>query len=168
MMDLEKYLQKCIKTDSNSCSNLHIFNAHRAYTFLGKYQFQVYGLNDFKLDEVFNNFHKAGLYCFTTEGCFVDVSLRNEAYFKTGRVHNLFYIGKTDDFSKRNFDNHQHLTNFKAIDLDINKKFVGIYVCAEDENPKDIESEILSAYNFEDNVSENSDNANYPKYIQEF
>lgn len=162
MEDISTYISKSLSID-----NQYIYETGETYTLGEKYKFAIFRFNDFDLDEAFKTSDKGGLYCFTTECLFADIRLETGCYTKAKRVHSLFYLGKTDNFSTRQFDNHEHFDKFKALKISNDKKFLGIYICKKEEDPKDIESEILGIYNFEDNVSENKHKENCPMTIQE-
>ena len=132
-----------------------------------KYTFEIFRFKDFDLDKAFKTFDKGGLYCFTTESSFTNIRLETGFYTKVKRVHSLFYLGKTDNFSTRQFDNHEHFDKFKALKISNDKKFIGVYICKEGQDSKKIESEILEQYNFEENVSENKHKEEYPRTILE-
>lgn len=138
----------------------------RTYTFCGKYTFRIYSIKNFDLDEAFKSLKQGGLYCFTTEQNF-DIQLQAGIYRKQHILHSLFYIGKTDDFSIRHFNNHKHVDNFRKLNISNNKRFIGLYICQTEQDPKKVESEILDAYNFADNEQENKHKEDLPSTIQE-
>ncbi len=157
MIDLKDFLKK----DSHI-----IEDTGRTYTFCDKYTFHICSIKNFDLDEAFKGLKQGGLYCFTTEQNF-DIQLQTGIYRKQHILHSLFYIGKTDDFSIRHFNNHEHVDNFRKLNISNSKMFIGLYICSTEQDPKEIESEILDAYNFVDNKQENKDKKDFPCTIQE-
>lgn len=166
MQTFKEYCHQRLK-DNQSKKQSHLSKTGRKYTFCDKYPFEIYEFNDYDLDDEFKDFSDSGLYCFTSEVLYADVELNKGLYTKANRVHSLFYLGQTGDFSTRHFSSHEHFETFKSLPISKNKKYIGIYVCSQEQDPKVIESEILAKYNFEDNTAENTNNDSLPTTIME-
>ncbi len=166
MQPLKEYCHRALK-EKQIEEQSHLFKTGHTYTFCNKYIFDVYEFVDYDLDDEFKDFNVAGLYCFTTEFSFAESKMKDGKQVKNGRIHSLFYLGKTDDFSTRKFSKHENFERFKALPTSKDKKFIGIYQCSADENAKDLESRILSKYNFADNTSENTNKKGLPTTIVE-
>ena len=120
---------------------------------LSCYTFQVFTIRNFDFDEDIEISQSKGVYCFsktltkTPEG-------KETKKFKT--THSLLYLGKSDGeggINGRLVHSHEkfHMLKEKGA------CFLSIYECSDKENAKEIESEILSKYNFQCNDAENED-----------
>lgn len=134
----------------------------RVYT-LGGYKFKVYSIMgyDFMCDIDVSSAN--GVYCFT-KIIYKDTVGREKKEFK--RTHHLLYLGKADGeegLNGRLVHTHEKFTSLKQDGA----QFLSIYECSPEENPKDVESGVLAAYNFQFNVEENKDTNNLPISVTE-
>ena len=120
----------------------------RHYTLCGK-QFQLYSIEGFSFDEPLDIKEGYGIYSFTKKLANIDSCIENgNSWMKCS--HALIYLGKSDDFTLRPYE-HDKFSVFKTDGVE----FLGLYYCQKNENPKDIETDILKEYFFVENKQEN-------------
>ena len=115
-------------------------------TFL-EYKFKLYSLEGFNFDETIEleDLSKSdrGLYYFCKR------NLKKNGKYK----HTRLYLGKSENLDDRPLHkSHEKWTRLKKDGCNC----LGIYICKNGEDPKQIESDILAKYNFEENIQENS------------
>ena len=126
----------------------HIYT-NKTFTLSGRI-FQIYSLDGFNFKESISVPSEKGLYCFSNK---MHIELLNNPN-RFQNVHQLLYLGKADGrdgLVGRLTSNHEKFTSLQNI-----ATYIGIYKCSNNENAKDIESQILSNYNFLLNEQENS------------
>lgn len=120
----------------------------RTYTMCGKI-FQIYSLEGFDFENNIDIGVGCGLYCFTKRIGEIDSVIENgDSWMRLS--HELVYLGKSNDFTKRPYE-HDKLSELK------DAEYLGVYYCNESEKPKDIESLILDNYFFRENKQENKE-----------
>lgn len=113
--------------------------------------FQLYSLKNFDFESPLYVGKGKGVYSFTQRVIPTNVALKN------GRMemmynHSLIYLGKSDKLEERPYK-HDRFNEIKNRGADV----IGVYFCADNEDPKTIESSILAEYFFELNSAENAD-----------
>lgn len=133
----------------------------KTYTLCG-YTFQIYDVTGFDFKKQLDLPDTNGVYCFTSEYNSVDENNNNALSFK--KLHFLFYLGRTKDFSER-FENHHKNKEL----IKISPLYIGVYYCKDINEEDSIEKELLSKYSIELNEKENSDakDENKPKFTAE-
>ena len=132
----------------------------RQYTLCGK-QFQLYSINGFSFDESLEIEEGNGVYSFTKKMANVDSCVvEGNSWMKSS--HSLIYLGKSDDFTVRP---HNH-DKFPSLKRD-GAEFLGLYYCQTDESSKDVETNILKEYFFEENKQENEEIGNRKTIVVE-
>lgn len=118
----------------------------QTYTLCGK-RFQLYSLELFTFNRALDvGVTGKGLYCFTDryKGRLSD----DDNHFIY--AHHPIYLGKTSGVETRPYE-HEKFSQLKESNT------LGIYLCQNDEDPKEIESTILETYFFKLNDKENKD-----------
>lgn len=113
---------------------------------LENYKFTLYSLDGFRfnqkieIDSISEN--DKGLYYF------------GKRYSKNGKFcHKCLYLGKSDNLYQRPLtSSHEKWDKLKENECNC----IGIYKCKCNENPKDIESQILAKHKFTLNIQENA------------
>ena len=133
----------------------------KTITLCGKI-FKIYNLQLFDFNEDIDITSDSGVYCFT--------KYYNGKYSKDDKHfcvrHNLLYVGKAD--GKEGL--RGRLTKFHDKFNQLKKakcSHLCVYVCQDGEDPKKIESEILSEFQFTYNDLENTENTNKPFNVAE-
>lgn len=121
---------------------------NQTYTMCGK-KFQIFSLNGFDFKSPIDIGEGCGLYCFTNIFSMVEIDTTSIGH-RIKNSHNLLYLGKSDDFTKRPY---QHNKLNKLTDAE----YIGVYYCDESEDPKKIESDILAIFFFRENKQENEE-----------
>lgn len=113
--------------------------------------FELYSLKKFDFKRPLYVGKGKGVYSFTKR------VIPTDAVIKNGRRemiynHSLIYLGKSDKLEERPYK-HDRFCEIKNCGADV----IGVYFCADDEDPKMVESSILAKYFFELNSAENTD-----------
>jgi hypothetical protein len=115
-------------------------------------KFTVYNIDGFSFDKSLDITTEKGLYCFTY--CY-RIDLKNESFKNTFVVNHLpLYLGKAegnDGINERLTSQHDKFVDLKGL-----ANCLCIYICMNNEQPKVIESEILSSCGFIFNEQENT------------
>ena len=112
---------------------------------LENYTFSLYSLEGFEFDETIEidelTDSDKGLYYFSKR-------IKQDTEYK----HKNLYLGKAEHLEDRPL--HTSHEKWKKLKKD-GCNCIGIYKCKKGEDPKAIESEILSKYKFKENIQEN-------------
>lgn len=131
---------------------------------LSGYKFALYNLDTFRFDEklnLTNNDKCKGVYVFTYAYRQAIISKPNFTYKMS---HNLLYLGKAESIEVRALSpSHEKWADLKSDGCNR----IGVYYCKDNENPKNIESIILSNYNFKENSAENKNNTEDISIVEE-
>lgn len=124
----------------------------------------MYSLDGFKFDkdiDLAEDTEQKGVYVFTRS--FRSI-LKDEVPNSFEIRHELLYLGMADSIETRPLSPSH--TKWEYLRKDKCDR-IGIYFCADDENPKNIESMILDKFSFKENIAENQDGAGKPFNVAE-
>ena len=102
-----------------------------------EYTFTMYGFGTFdELQETFKDYPHSGLYVFT---------IRNYSQLTGVYTHEPVYVGQTGDFQTRDFSNHHKREKIEAT----GSHSIGVCLTDQmsDEHRKEMEKDLLEAYN---------------------